>query len=166
MVFGLRRRAGEDPRGEVGSEGRRRPRRPTGSQGPVPGLDHHRQHDRIFGGVMASAASSAKPAQAASAGLKPSVTLPARPSSTQFVQSEPLMATKMRSGWRAARQWPRRPPPAPTRPPASALSDLLRQSPRRPGHRHTPVGVTPVATSASHPSAAAATTSIAGGVKG
>jgi hypothetical protein len=34
-----------------------------------------------------------------------------------------------RSGWRAARQSRRRPPPAPTRPPTSALSDLLRRSP-------------------------------------
>ena len=32
-------------------------------------------------------------------------------------------------GWRAARRWRRRPPPTPTRPPASAPSDRLRRSP-------------------------------------
>ena len=32
-------------------------------------------------------------------------------------------------GWRAARRWPRRRSPTPARPPASALSDLLRRSP-------------------------------------
>ena len=41
-------------------------------------------------------------------------------------------------GWRAARQWQRRLPPTPTRPPTSARSDLLRRSPRMLSHRHTP----------------------------
>ena len=70
-------------------------------------------------------------------------------------RADRLRASRRGPGWRAARRWQRRPPPTPTRPPTSALSDLLRQSHRVPGHRHPPAGTTPVAASASPPSAAA-----------
>ena len=40
-----------------------------------------------------------------------------------------LRASRRGPGWRAARRWRRRPPPTPARPPASALSGLLRRSP-------------------------------------
>ena len=40
-----------------------------------------------------------------------------------------LRASRRGPGWRAARRWQRRRPPTPTRPPASAPSDLLRRSP-------------------------------------
>ena len=45
------------------------------------------------------------------------------------VSADRLRASRRGPGWRAARQWRRRPPPTPTRPPTSALSDLLRRSP-------------------------------------
>ncbi len=45
------------------------------------------------------------------------------------VSADRPRASRRGPGWRAARQWRRRRPPTPTRPPTSALSDLLRRSP-------------------------------------
>ena len=45
------------------------------------------------------------------------------------VSADRLRASRRGPGWRAARQWQRRPPPTPTRPPTSAPSDRLRRSP-------------------------------------
>ena len=45
------------------------------------------------------------------------------------VSADRLRASRRGPGWRAARQSRRRRPPTPTRPPTSALSDLLRRSP-------------------------------------
>src|SRR5438309_11765569 len=57
------------------------------------------------------------------------------------VSADRLRANRGGPGWRVARQWQRRPPPTPTRPPTSAPSGRLRLPPPRvrpyatPSHR-------------------------------
>jgi hypothetical protein len=72
------------------------------------------------------------------------------------VNADRLRASPGGPGWRAARQWRRRPPPTPTRPPIQPSRTSPGDHHRMLGHSHTPAGITPVAGSASHPSAPSA----------